>query len=163
MIIIKEENILNAEETIIVQQVNCIGKMGAGLAKSIMQKYDNVRPSYFEFHKKMMNSGLTSNDLLGMVQYIKTHDKKIIANIFGQEFIRKNRDDKETYTKKYSLLCGIEKVKEKAEKYNLNIAIPYKIGCGLAQGNWEEIYSEIEKIFKNSKVNVTIYKLEKRS
>lgn len=37
-----EGNILDYKEDIIVQQVNCRGVMGSGLAKQIMNKYPSV-------------------------------------------------------------------------------------------------------------------------
>ena len=41
-------NILNATEGIIVQQVNCMGVMGAGLAKQIRDKWPSVYNRYLD-------------------------------------------------------------------------------------------------------------------
>lgn len=41
-------NILNVTEGIIVQQVNCMGVMGAGLAKQIKDKWPNIYNDYKE-------------------------------------------------------------------------------------------------------------------
>ena len=41
-----------------------------------------------------------------------------------------------------------------------SIAIPYKIGCGLAGGNWEEYYNALnEWANKNPNIKIVIYKL----
>lgn len=44
-----------------------------------------------------------------------------------------------------------------AENNSLSIAIPYGIGCGIANGDWNEVYKIIEKIFED--YNVTLYKI----
>ncbi|WP_370956757.1 hypothetical protein AB3239_10910 [Bacillus subtilis] len=51
MIKIVKGNILDASEDIIVQQVNCKGVMGAGLAKAILNKYPNVKKEYQSLRK----------------------------------------------------------------------------------------------------------------
>lgn len=150
-------NILVSGKDIIVQQVNCRGKMGSGLAKSIMDRYDNVRPAYLAFHQQQKKKGLQDEDLLGMVHYVDTYDGTVIANIFGQVDIRKNQYDTTVYTKKDALLKGIQSVKEKAEQHGFSVAIPTYIGCGLAGGNWDEIRPAIESIFSGSSVDVCFY------
>ena len=55
-------DILRSDADIIVQQVNCQGVMGAGLAKQIASQYPEVLSPY----KKMCNTRDTQ-DLLGKV------------------------------------------------------------------------------------------------
>jgi O-acetyl-ADP-ribose deacetylase (regulator of RNase III) len=45
-------NILETEENVIVQQVNCMGVMGAGLAKQIREKYPKVYSEYLNYCNK---------------------------------------------------------------------------------------------------------------
>ena len=40
------------------------------------------------------------------------------------------------------------------------MAIPYKIGCGLANGDWNIVSKIIEETFKED-VKLTVYRLEK--
>lgn len=157
MIKIIEGDITKTDKDIIVQQVNCRGFMGAGLAKTIMQRYSNVRKEYRSFREKQLKTLENDEDLLGLVNYVDVYDGKIIANVFGQVDIRKDRNDKTVYTKKEALLQGIENIKKKAEELNFSVAIPTYIGCGLAGGNWEEIKMGIENIFKDSNVVVVFY------
>lgn len=157
MIKIIEGDITKTDKDIIVQQVNCRGLMGAGLAKTIMQRYDNVRKEYRDFRQEKLKEVKTDEGLLGSVNYIDVYDGKIIANIFGQVDIRKDKKDNTVYTDKNALLQGIENVKSKAEELGLSIAIPTYIGCGLAGGNWEDIKSGIENIFQNSSIDVVFY------
>lgn len=45
-----------------------------------------------------------------------------------------------------------------AQKNNLSIAMPYGIGCGIANGDWNKVYKIIEEVF--SDYDVTLYKLK---
>lgn len=157
MIPIIEGDITKTDKDFIVQQVNCRGFMGAGLAKTIMGRYSNVRKEYQKFREKELKTRKTDENLLGLVNYVDVYDGKIIANIFGQVDVRKDRNDTTVYTDKEALLHGIKQVKQKAEELNLSIAIPTYIGCGLAGGNWEEIQEGIETIFKDASVDVVFY------
>ncbi|MEC1270046.1 Appr-1-p processing protein [Bacillus vallismortis] len=158
MINVVKGNILDAIEDIIVQQVNCKGVMGAGLAKSILNKYPNVKKEYQSFRNFNLNKGLTDKDLLGLVNYVRVSDGKVIANVFGQVNIKKNHFDKTVYTKTEALTRGLKEVKKFSKQLNKSVAIPYGIGCGLAGGDWNIISELIESIFSDYKV--TIYKLD---
>lgn len=150
-------NILLTNKDIIVQQVNCRGFMGGGLAAQIMKRYSNVKPEYQRFRKNKLKTLIEDKKLLGLVNYVDVYDGKIIANVFGQVDIRKDIYDKGVYTKKNALLKGIRDVETKARELNISIAIPTYIGCGLAGGDWDDIKLEIEEIFKDSPVDVSFY------
>lgn len=150
-------DVTKTDKDIIVQQVNCMGAMGKGLALSIMVRYPNVRTEYMAFHKKQMKKAGTNRDLLGMVNYVDTYDEKIVANIFGQVEYAKSKTDKTLYTEEKALLKGIQQVKDKAEALGFSVAIPTFIGCGLANGDWNSIKPAIEAIFEGSGVDVMFY------
>lgn len=154
-------DISTTDKDIIVQQVNCMGAMGKGLALTLMTRYPNVRTEYIAFHKKQMRKAESNRDLLGMVNYVDTYDEKIVANIFGQVEYAKSKYDKTLYTEEGALLKGIKQVKDKAEKLGFSVAIPTYIGCGLANGNWESIRPAIEAVFEGSPVDVTFYHYRK--
>ena len=42
---------------------------------------------------------------------------------------------------------------------NCSVAMPYKIGCVRGGANWDEVYSMIEKAFKN--IDVELWRLDK--
>lgn len=152
-----EGDITQSDKDIIVQQVNCRGVMGSGLAKTLMGRYPNVRKEYQTFRKKQLRKVGTDEGLLGMVNYVDVYDGKIIANIFGQVDFRKGESDKSVYTREDALLDGIRAIKEKGEALGLSIAIPTYIGCGLAGGDWEGIKPAIEEIFKDTTAHVEFY------
>jgi len=149
MIRIVEGDILQAPENIICHQVNCQGVMGSGLAKQIRARY----PTVYNYYKDLCKKN-DPDKQLGAVLFMEFGDK-VIANIFGQV----NYGRSGVFTDYEGLRKGFLSVLyEATEIYkNYTIAIPYKIGCGLAGGDWEIVYQMIEEIFKD--YEVTLYKL----
>lgn len=128
---------------IIVQSVNAQGVMGSGLAKAIREKYPMVYDHYQTEHEL----GLLE---LGYTSYVEVEPNKFVANIVGQEFY--GRDGKQ-YTNYNALHSGMEDVKMMAKALNVEVVIPYKIGCGLGGGDWNGIVLPmIEEIFKDDLV-----------
>lgn len=148
-----EGNILDATEDIIVHQVNCLGVMGAGLAKQIAQRYPIVKDKYVTF----CNTSASRQSLLGELHLVDTGERKLVANVFGQFDIKKNRLDKRVYTDFQALKLGLERVRNFAEAQSMSVAIPTHIGCGLAGGDWDEIKPMIENVFAGSGVEVKFY------
>lgn len=58
-----------------------------------------------------------------------------------------------------SMSYALSEIKQIAKERNMSIAIPFGIGCGIARGDWNEIYKIIEKTFND--YEVTIYNLNK--
>lgn len=152
-----EQNIVLTDKDIIVHQVNCLGKMGAGVAKALYTKYPEVKKDYIKFYKTEKKKVSKTSDLLGLVQFVDVYDGKIVANVFGQDKIRKSWKDTTVYTKEDKLIEGIQKVKELAEKQGFSVAIPYEIGCGMANGDWDSVRPKIEAVFEDSTVDVAFY------
>jgi O-acetyl-ADP-ribose deacetylase (regulator of RNase III) len=128
---------------IIVQSVNCQGKMGSGLAKAIRDKYPQVYDLYrAEYELEMLELGYTS--------YIEVEPDKYVANICGQEFY--GYDGKQ-YTNYDALRNGLEDVKMMAQALNVDVVIPYRIGCGLGGGDWDGVVLPmVEEVFKEGLV-----------
>lgn len=142
-------NILTAKEDIIVQQVNCQGVMGAGLALAIKKKYPMVYTKYMA-----VCNNANPNDLLGRVQSVHTTDHKIIINMFSQ--LNYGRGKKQTDYE--AMKRCFYKIYLYAKLNNLTVAIPYNIGCGLAGGNWTVVLNIILKTFKDKSI-VKLYKI----
>ena len=142
----KVGNILDASEDIIVHQVNCQGVMGGGLAKQIAIKYPNTEKKY----KKICENAKYNYEILKGFTYLTTEEKHSICNMFSQ---KTNFDtDYETLEK------GLTNIKEHCKQTKRTIAIPYKIGCGIANGDWNIVYKIIEEVFND--YEVTLYRLE---
>lgn len=151
MIKIIEGNILNASETVIGHQVNCLGYMGAGLAMQIKARYSETYQRYREICDHHSDN---RSELMGMVYLAHNSDGKTIANIFSQLDVGRS----ERKTDYESLNIGLNKVCEYAKENNLTVALPYKIGCGLAGGDWNIVYKMIDSVFSDYEVTLYEYK-----
>jgi O-acetyl-ADP-ribose deacetylase (regulator of RNase III) len=145
-------NLLDATENIICHQVNCQGVMGSGLAKQIRDKYPSVYLKYNSFC-----NGKSPKELLGQMQIVQLSGDKGVANLFGQ--LNYGRDKSVIYTDYHALHNSFLQLKDFAEFRELSVAIPYNIGCGLANGDWNVVRGIIETTFKDCDY-VTIYKYE---
>lgn len=154
MIKVIEGNILSTKEGIIVQQVNCQGKMGAGLALQIKNKYPEAYTSYLAFISYAQMEGL---ELLGQANIVFVLPDLAVANVFGQKYYGRNG----VYTDYNALEKSLKKVKQFAIKNGLTVYIPLGIGCGLAGGKWEIVSNIIYKVFKDEDVNCVLIRYNK--
>lgn len=144
-------DLLQAPENIIGHQVNCQGAMGAGLAAKIKNKY----PIVFEKYKWLVEYYNDHKELLkGECQLIQVGDSKYVANLFGQFYYGRNGK----YTIYNDLYYALWRLKKKAKKNNLTVALPHGLGCGLAGGDWNIVRNLIDKAFED--YEVTIYKID---
>lgn len=148
MISVTNGNILNCKEDIIIHQVNVRGIMGCGLARQLADQYPKLEKEYYNFCKE---KNFNYDELKGKT-YIEKCENKYIANIFSQKI---NFDTDYKMMKK-----SLKLVELKAKECNLSVAIPYGLGCGIANGNWNIVYKIIKEIFQYSKVKCTLYRLE---
>ena len=67
---------------------------------------------------------------------MKKFNDKYIANLFSQ---------KPNFDTDYEMLeRALNWVKKKATDENLSVAIPYGIGCGIANGDWNTVYKNMQ-------------------
>lgn len=139
MVKIVNGDLLDCKEEILCHQVNTHGSMGGGVAYQIKQKYPLANAEYEKFC-----SGKTENELIGQVCSVICKDKTIV-NIFSQKGSNTDYD-----ALRQCLTTVADVYKGKA------VAMPYKIGCGIAKGNWNTVLRIIEEIFQDAEV--TLYK-----
>lgn len=151
MIMIKQGNILNATENVICHQVNVDGIMGGGLALQIAKLYPDVENKYKNYCKQNRN---VYEALCGDCQLVKINNNQEIANCFTQ-MPNFNTDYSAIFDCFTTLLM-------KCKYSNKTIAIPYKYGCGIANGNWNIVYKIFEELSKEYMVDIVIYKLEEK-
>ena len=130
-------DLLKADADVICHQVNLQGVMGGGLALSIATKYPKVNKNYENYEPKK----------LGEVCMVYTDDF-IVANCFSQT---------EDFNTDYKAL---RKCLLKVRKYMLDcgyrtVAIPYKYGCGIANGKWDTVLGIFAQVFRG--FNLIIY------
>lgn len=145
--------------SVIGHQTNCLGVMGAGIARQIKEKYPNVYLEYHNYCKK------DPHKCLGTTQLVECGDYRYIANIFGEysftESIAPYKSDKPRHTDYAALRSALLELKEKMEKSDnmKTLGLPYKLGCGLAGGDWDGVvYPMIKDIFEKSDILVEIVK-----
>lgn len=139
---IVHDNIFNAPlHHIICHQVNTFGKMGRGIALEIKERY----PSIYR-HYAMICANSTPSELLGTCHIFshtdENHNCRRVANLFGQvewqtdyRMLRKALESlKDTFLKSPCFAAGYK------------LAIPYKMSCGLAKGNWNIVEPMINEI-----------------
>ena len=114
--------------------------MGSGLAKYIKEY---LPEAYNEYKSHPL---LKKKEILGHCQLIKSKNK-IIANLFSQ--FSYGRDNNIVYTNYSSLREALIKLKNYAKQNNLTVALPYNIGCGLANGDWNIVYFILKEVFSD--------------
>lgn len=154
MISIIKGDITNAKENIICHQVNCQGVMGSGVAKALFTKYPQMKKDYLEYYNENREFYLPE-DFLGHVIFTRIAKNQHIASIFGQ--LNYGRCKDVVYTNYKALEDGLRYVGKIAGD-DKSIAIPYFIGCGLANGSWDIVYDIIDNILGDKNVVLYQYK-----
>lgn len=145
----------NSSVELVVQQVNCLGVMSAGLAKYIR---NDITDEKFENYKQLCLK-TPAKDLLGKVLLIpsKSVKNRIYANIFAQE----NIGTYQRQTDYTALKTGLTKINKLAKDKGYRVKLPYKLGCGLGGGDWNIVYSIINEVC--DECYTTIYELDSSS
>lgn len=124
--------------------------MGGGLAKQIKDVYPNVYYTY----KRKCNDIARGIGGLGDVLYTPVPEGKfIIANIFGQDGYGRDK----CYTDYDALRKAFTPIS--LEFPYRTVRIPYKLGCGLAGGDWVVVWHIISKTLVENGSDVQIWKL----
>lgn len=134
-----EGNILDVKYGIICHQVNCKGKMGAGLALSIRKKWPIVYRDYMVAYK---NHQLIPG---AVILSVVDPNKLYIANLCGQ--LNYGRNGQYTIYKAVSLALSKMATFER-EKFP--VYIPRGMGCNLAGGDWGTMLAIIETTIPNA-------------
>lgn len=161
MIEIVNGDLLQSNLPLIAHQTNCLRVMGAGIAKSIKNKWNSVYIQYDNFCKLLKYS----KELLGKCQVCITGDEptNLVANLFGEySFTESVAPYENRHTDYDALKKALLNLKDFCEDNEITkIGIPYKLGCGLAGGDWDGVvYPMLQELFTNdSTITLYIYKL----
>ena len=151
MITYHNGDILESGADVICHQVNCMGVMGAGLAKQVAKRWSAV---YLRFQEVCMSNN--PQVLLGRCQLdrVVCNDKYVqIVSMFAQNDYGRDK----CYTNYEAVRSCMEYVKQ--QYVGKVIAIPYKIGCGLGGGDWNIVHQIIKDVFADYDGDVQIWKL----
>ena len=135
-----QKDITTVEKGVIMHQVNCQNVMSAGVAKAIYLKHPLVKQAFHDLAKKEPYN--TPNKRFGLVQPVRINEQLIILNSFSQLYYGRNKNIK--YTDENALIKNLKKLDVYAKERNLPAYVPERIGCNLANGNWDKIKDFIE-------------------
>ncbi len=128
------------KNTVIAHIVNNKGKWGKGFVLSLSNKYPAAKEYYLNSFK--------GNNIpeLGRVDFVKVDAQEhiFIANMYAQNGIKKNVNDKKQCVCYASLEVCLEKLSDFALVNRLSVQMP-RIGAGLGGGDWNIIESLILK------------------
>lgn len=161
MVIYKKGNLLESKCDIICHQVNCQRVMGSGIAKQIRDRWPEVYDDYCFNIDRMYDGDFAnkSSDLLGMITWTELENGRYIMNFFSQDkFLPRGvcHTDYKAFTDCCITLKNFITVYN-LDKSNTIIGFPYKIGCGLAGGNWDVVSAIIEREFEGYEVEIYEY------
>ena len=151
-----EGNILRAHDDIIMHQTNCTAKVAAGLAKDLFKRYP--RANVYRNRK--------SNAKPGSIQIIEQEEgKPTVINCNAQVYPGKasyvGPDSSNARRAMFNkCLHEVQCYISSRTETTLSVAVPWRIGCGLAGGDWEDYHQIIiewaENMKKNCDKDVTI-------
>lgn len=181
MLIIQSGDLLQSDCHIIAHQCNCFAKMGAGIAKQIKQLYP-------EAYQADQNGTIPvgSKERLGTVTAaIVDGGKRVVFNLYGQyRYTGKLQTDYEALENALNQMFYVinrqmplpllftdvqnsdwdpawdPKWKElKFTGSKLKIGLPYRIGCGLAGGDWTRVEEILLAVSEKHQHDLYLYKL----
>jgi len=119
-----EGNLLEIPTGILGHQVNCVRKMGAGLALQIRRKWPSAYAVYLQEEPE-----------LGKVLLVPVGEALYVANLYAQWGI--GRTGKQT---DYPALTQcLQRVQTLSQQLRLSVYLPEYLGCGLAGGDWDVV------------------------
>ena len=156
-------DLLNATENYIAQQCNCITCTAHGLSKSIANKFSHG-DCYSKRGRLSRNTAIVlDRSTPGTIEILQ--GKPNIICIFSQWTPGKVNS---VWADRYPKINGKKEttedrlnwfkqgIKEMEKTIKEPVAIPYRIGCGLAGGNW----TTYKKILAESSIKFIIYKID---
>ena len=150
-VIVKNGNLLNSDCNVIIHQANCFNNMSAGIALQIKVKYPDVFLADRTFPKPL---GLSR---LGNYSRAITRDGKLIYNMYSQ--LNYGKDSSTDYQAMHHALKFIIIDCTHSGLKNIKIGLPYGIGCGFANDNWDKIYEVINRLSIEKNQDIYLYKI----
>ena len=172
MILYEKGNLLESGCDIIIHQVNCQKVMGSGIAKQIRDRWPHIYKEYCKFIDYRYDNGLCrySCDFLGMIQPLLVMNPLVtdngsfykgclITNFFSQDNYLPRGVCHTDYQAFRQCCKELKNFIIEKQLQNCIIGFPYKIGCGLAGGDWSIVSKIIEE--ELSEYNIEIWEYEK--
>jgi hypothetical protein len=165
MIILQTGNLLHTTETYLCHQCNCTSRRANHLSKTVFEAfpYADIYSARSDIKRKFVDIPIDERPG-NIVLCGNGKDQRYIVNMLGQMYpgIPKYDTgiDSSIARQQYFISCiqHVYKIIRNSE----TVAIPWKIGCGAAGGNWL-VYSRIIQAYSdiNLHINIYIYSLTK--
>jgi hypothetical protein len=134
-------NVLDAKEEYICHQCNCVTKVAKGLAKDLFERYPDANV-------------YTSRKTYSVPGTISVHGT--IVNMFAQINPGKpNLQGRDTVENRLAWFKSCLFLIQDLEPGS--IAMPWKIGCGLAGGDWSVYKSMLTDFSYDSGIDIVLY------
>ena len=147
-------DLLDATETYIAHQCNCISTNAKTLAELIFNKYPDSNS-----YSKRINGMKSTYGKPGTIEIFGNTGPYII-NMYAQYYPAKSKYPNDSMNKRIEwfkeCLNHISQIKN---THTHTIAMPYNIGCGAAGGDWNIYYKILTDFANKEKIHITLYKL----
>lgn len=146
-------NILDSEVEYICHQCNCVSFNAAHLAKSIFETY----PYANQYSRRIISDSNTKSEPGTIDIFGDGEENRYVINMYAQRYpgrSKYNNDTPEDRLKWFGM-CLIRIAQEGIDE----IALPYRIGCGAAGGDWSK-YENVIKNFAIRYPKINIYLLK---
>lgn len=126
---------------VILNNVNCQGKMGAGIGLYLKQRYEPLESQYINFVNQVEKH--LRRTLLGKVQSVQVSKNTHIFNIFGQQYYGSE--------KRYLSYDALDEALEQVANMigdgsnQIDIYMPYLLGCDRAGGSINIVSAILEE------------------
>lgn len=157
---IESGNLVNVREGLICHGVNCMGVMGSGVALAIRNKYPQV---YQQYSQDPIGSNMLGR--IGVVPIVP--EKLYIVNMYTQVYYGDQTPFRGTCHFDYE---AFERCLASLDAYSLTLTqgrrpphkihMPYRIGCGLAQGDWSIVEDMLLKFEFTTQHSITLWKID---
>jgi hypothetical protein len=167
MIITKDGNLLEADTDYIVQQNCCTAMRPHGLSEIIAKVWPTIDP--YSSKKRLLNNWSTveSRPTPGTIAVYRNAAGPDVICAFAQythgkpgvycDPARTSVPDDAAARLRYFKQCLVKI----AELSPTSVGFPYRIGCGLAGGNWKDYTAALQEWSEeNPGICVVIYKIE---
>ena len=133
---------------ILCHQVNFDGVMGGGIALAIKNRLLDPEQyrSYTDFCEKL------GKQALGEVQMLRLPDNRFVANLFCQN----DWNSGPCLTNYAAMKKCLTTVAQAGTVLGYNVAVPGRMGCGIAGGDWNKVSRIIHDVFFQSPVTCFI-------
>lgn len=140
MKLIEGKSVTDVKRGLILQQVNCQGVMGSGVAAAIRAKW----PVVFTDYAQHCRTGVKPSDVLGSTNVTEVEPQLFVINLFGQ--LNYGRD-KKRYTSYDALDEALKRTRawmDEHKWHSFDVHHPL-IGSGLGGAHWPVVAQLIEQ------------------